>query len=388
MQYRREQNVEMRDCIAEQVQYVIKCRRYLHTIPEAAFCEHKTSRFILSELEKLKPDDLSRYADTGVRAVFSGTKGNPVAIRADMDALPVEEETGLPFQSEHSGYMHACGHDGHMAIALACARIVAGVSRDARRTYVFIFQPAEETTGGADPMIREGVLLDPDVRAIYGLHLWPYIEQGAIGLRPGPLMAAMSDVNIRITGSSCHGARPQDGADTIVAAAHFVAAAQSVISRNIDPYDAAVLTIGRIEGGHARNVIAGETRLEGTLRSFDENVHRRLRARLADQLQGLSAMFHVETSVEETMAYPAVCNDPALYKSALQHLSGRRIVEPAPVMISEDFSFYQQAVPGLFAFLGTGSPEHDEPLHSARFTFDEGVLPAGVEYYLRVTGFE
>lgn len=368
-----------------QFERLVQIRRDLHRMPEEAFEEQETSEYVFCFLKTLQPDSLERMCGTGVKAVFGrDLAGGAVAVRADMDALPVEEETGLPFASRNSGCMHACGHDGHMSMALVTASIVAENRQNLTQPYTFIFQPAEETTGGADPMIQAGVLENPRVKSIYGLHLWPYIPQNILGLHPGPLMASMSDINIHVQGRSCHGARPQDGADALLAACQLVTAAQSIVSRNIDPYQAAVVSFGRIEGGEARNIVSDSVKLEGTLRAFDTTTRAVVRRRLGEILRGLDEMYGVRTESAETMNYPAVVNSPELCSRARSLLADDEWMDVEPVMISEDFAFYQQHVPGLFTFLGTGSACYHEPLHSARFAFDEQVLLTGVEFLLRV----
>lgn len=374
--------------VAEQEDFLRETRRALHRIPEEAFTEKKTSAYLWDALEQMHPDRMEHMVGTGIKTVFFGKdQSTSVGIRADIDALPVAEETGLEFASTHPGYMHACGHDGHMAMALTAARIVSQARDQQEHSYTFIFQPAEETTGGAQPMIEGGVLESPHVTSVYGVHLWPYVPEGKIGLRPGPLMASMIDLNVHIEGKSSHGAKPQDGADAIVAAAHLVAAAQSVVARNVDPFESAVLTIGKMRGGSARNVIADTADIEGTVRTFRESVQERARARMQAICEGIGTTFEVRCEYSESMAYPPVDNSEELYKHAIAVLPEDSWCTPDPVMISEDFSFYQKAVPGLFAFLGTRSPGHEESLHSSRFTFDEAVLALGVEYFLRVTGF-
>lgn len=376
--------MEISKSVRERFDELVAIRRDLHQIPEEAFEERETSDYVFQYLRALQPDRLERLCGTGVKAVFGLEKtGDAVAVRADMDALPVMEATGLPFASKAPGRMHACGHDGHMAIALVTAAIVSASRAQLMRPVTFIFQPAEETTGGAKPMIEAGVLENPAVGSIYGLHLWPYMPHGILGLHAGPLMASMSDINIRIEGKSCHGARPQDGSDALVAACEFITAVQSIVSRNVDPYETAVLSFGRIEGGEARNIVCAAVDLEGTLRVFSEDIRVLIRKRLDHMMKGLEDMYEVRCSSAETMSYPAVVNSRELCDRARSCFTMNEWIDPLPVMISEDFSFYQQCVPGLFAFLGTGTPEHSEPLHSARFAFNEEVLMTGVEFFLR-----
>lgn len=365
-------------------------RRYLHTIPEESLKEYKTSKFIYSFLQDLKPDQLECITPTGIKAVFLAP--NPkktVAIRADIDALPIEEPNGsCPFVSQHKGMMHACGHDGHITIALITAKIISAAKNNLKCNYVFLFQPAEEKLGGAQSMIEHGALINPRVDEIYGLHLWPYLQGGTFGLKTGALMASMCDINITILGRGSHGARPQQGIDAIVAASQFINGIQTIISRNTDPFTPAVITIGKISGGTTHNVICEEVHLEGTVRTFEENVKRTIKNRLQNMLDGIEQMHGVRCTTKETMAFPAVVNDQALYEAACVKLADHRIEFVDPVMMSEDFSYFQQEIPGLYAFLGIADELHSAPLHSNEFDFDECWLQYGVDFYLRMTNFE
>jgi amidohydrolase len=363
----------------------VEWRRALHRIPECAFEETETSRYLLEQLKKMKPDRIELMARTGIKAVFNGKRAaRTVAVRADMDALPVQEETDAPYRSEKPGAMHACGHDGHMAMALAAAQVVSQSRNKMGCNAVFLFQPAEETIGGARPMVEEGALEAPHVDEIYALHLWPELPKGILGLAKGALMSAMDGVNIEITGRSAHGAKPQQGSDALVAAAHFVTAAQSIVARGIDPLEPAVLTIGKIKGGGARNVICGKVLMEGTVRSLDSAVSERVNKRIGEMLDGLTRMFGVEGKIVRTTSFPPVVNPGPLYDKVCNLLDESEYRVVAPVMVSEDFSCFQQEVPGFYALLGAGAEGYGRPLHSSRFDFDEGVLLAGVEYYLRV----
>lgn len=367
--------------------FVIEQRRKLHAIPELAEEEKETAAYIEEQLRLLRPDSLERLFRTGVKAVFLAK--NPkktIGLRADMDALPVQEPDACPFRSVHEGRMHACGHDGHMAIMLGMAALIAQKRDQLENNYVLIFQPAEEADGGAQPMMDEGALENPKVDEVYGLHIWPYLEAGKIGIKPGPLMAGMRDINVDIIGKSAHGARPQHGTDAVVAAAQFVNQAQTIISRNVDPVDTAVLTLGVIKGGEARNIVCDRVHMEGTLRTFDDGVADMVKGRLYDILSGLEKGMGVETRCYETMAFPAVVNDRALTQRAKERLDESDIAHVEKVMISEDFSCYQRKVPGLFVFLGVRDEGHDAPLHTKEFGFDEKYLLTGMEYVARMAG--
>lgn len=363
-----------------------RIRRELHRIPELSGQERETSQYVYDFLCALHPDALEVLFETGVRAVFlvpGATR--TIAFRADIDGLPVQElNEEAEFVSSHAGCMHACGHDGHTAIMLCLASLVARRREMLRENIVFLFQPAEEADGGALPMIERGALRQPDVDEIYGLHLWPSLPAGKFGLKAGPLMSHMRDLNVDIYGKGAHGARPQNGVDAMVAAAQFINQVQSVVSRNVDPYEMAVVTLGVISGGEARNVICGSVHIEGTIRTFDKAVSDGVKARVLEILQGLEAGMGVRTAYSETMTFPAVVNPPELVGKARALLDVDDVVEVQEVMMSEDFSQYQEHTKGLFLFLGIG--EDAEPLHSGHFNFDERYLMNGMEFMARVIG--
>ncbi|MEG0593794.1 MAG: M20 family metallopeptidase [Christensenella sp.] len=381
--------MRVRQQVVQYLDEITKLRRELHKIPEYSFKEYNTSEYLMDYLKCLKPDLLENVAGTGIKAVFSAKKPQKtVAIRADIDGLPVTEHNDISFRSQHDNMMHACGHDGHMAAALICAKIISGARDRLKNNYVFLFQPAEETTGGALPMIEAGALKNPNVDEIYGIHLWPYLKAGLVGTKAGPLMADMCDLNITVKGRGSHGAKPQDGRDALVAAAQLIMGVQSIISRNVDPYKTGVITIGKISGGETRNVICEKVTLEGTIRTFEPKVTAIIKRRLAEMLEGLDIMYGVQSEYAETMTYPAVVNDEKLYEKVKEKFSRDELVEVEPVMISEDFSNFQRAVKGVYAFVGIAETTDAEPLHSSRFNFNEQVLLNGVEYFLRVTDFE
>ncbi len=376
---------KVRECFDE----LVKLRRDLHKIPEYSFDTFETYQYVMTYLSTLKPDRLTPCAGTGIKAVFLADNAQKtIAIRADMDGLRVPEKTGLDYASMHENMMHACGHDGHMAIALVCAKLISEAKKRLKYNYVFLFQPAEETVGGARPMIEQGALSDPQVDEIYGIHLWPDVPLGLVGMKQGPIMAQMCDFNIDIVGKSAHGAKPQAGTDALVAAAHLISAAQTIVSRNIDPYETAVLTIGRMEAGQTRNVICEKAHLEGTIRGFEPYVMDTVKRRLREMLDGLCVMYGVTYTYEEPMGYPAVSNDGALYERAQKCFQAEEEMLVVPYMMAEDFSNYQQEIPGLYSFIGIGEGGNTRPLHSSDFEFNEQALLNGVEYFLRVTDFE
>lgn len=376
--------MELHECVKEMENELRSLRRALHQIPEESFKEYKTSQFVREYLDALQPDLISTLAKTGIKAVFHTGASKTVAIRADIDALPVEEKTSLPFASNHPGWMHACGHDGHMAAALCMAKLVAARKGKLKTNFVFLFQPAEETIGGAKPMIDEGALTDPKIDEIYGIHLWPGVPKGKIGLKAGALMANMCDVNIRIAGKNAHGAAPHYGRDALLAAAHFITQANSILARSIDPSAPAVLNIGRMLAGDARNIVCGEALIEGTVRSFDDNVAQSIKSRIIEIMEGIDKSFGTRSEYFETMAYPALINSEELYSRAAGRFMNGEIYDTPPVMMSEDFAYFAKETKGLFAFIGTGG----EPLHSDKFDFDEKILNCALEFYVRVCDVE
>lgn len=363
---------------------LVRVRRALHMIPEEAYKEFKTSQFIKEYLHALGPDSITDIAKTGVKAVFDAGAEKTVAIRADMDALPIEEQNNFPHKSTHPGFMHACGHDGHMAVALCFAKIISLNRNKLKTNFVFLFQPAEETIGGAQQMIKEGALENPHVDEIYGIHLWPDVPKGKVGFKDGPMMANMCDMNIRIVGKSAHGAAPQEGKDALLASAHFIVQANSIISRNIAPSKPAVLNIGCIKAGDARNVVCGEAIIEGTIRSFDDTVSEIIKDRIHNIMKGIDKAFGTQSEYFETMDYPVLINDRQLYLKAACKFLESEIISADGVMMAEDFTYFAQKTKGLFAFIGTGGNQ----LHSNSFNFDEDVLSNALEYYIRTSNFE
>lgn len=363
--------------------YVTQTRRTLHQIPELGFDLPKTSAFIQAELKSFGYDPVV-MAKTGVIAIKKGRTEKAIAFRSDMDALPVLEQTTHGFQSTHPGQMHACGHDGHMTMLLGFAKSVADLP-PFNHTLVFIFQPAEEGPGGAKVLIDEGLFDRFAIQSIFGIHLFPGLPEGSLGITAGPMMASAMEFSVTIHGKSAHAAQPHEGQDAIVVASQVIQAYQTIISRNRDPLETAVITIGSIHGGEAPNIIAREVVLKGTVRGFDPNVMAMIKRRMNEINAGLSAATQTQITAQLVDAYPAVINDAALTAKVSSHLSLPQ-APLKPKMFAEDFSYYQQQVPGLFAFLGTNDDSGDlaYPLHSCYFNFNEKVLLQGIEYYRQV----
>jgi len=363
---------------------LIQHRRHLHMYPELGFDVYATRDYILSCLKDYGFNEIRILAGTGIKAVMKGKgSGMTLAFRADMDALPLQEETGVEFASINCGKMHACGHDGHMAILLALAEWLGLHKGELNGNVVLIFQPAEETVGGALPMIKEGVLEDPKVDAIFGLHLLPDIPQGKIGLKEGPVMAQNCEFTVEITGKSAHGAMSHQGVDALLASCHFVNLVYGLFHRWVASDEEAVFTIGKLQAGEERNIIAGKAVIEGIVRTFDERVYEQIKENIQGLLRGLELSHGVKAQYREDVYYPAVNNDPKLVSQLKEFLPHRALQDIQPMMIAEDFSYYQQRVPGVYMFLGCGneSKGFTAPLHSSKFNFDEEVLLYGLQAY-------
>lgn len=361
-------------------------RRELHRIPEMAFDLPKTRDYIADALREMGYEPELQWGRCAVVARLQGDSDDTLAFRADMDALTVSEETGVAFVSEHPGIMHACGHDGHMAALLGLAAVLKARSAKPRVSVLFIFQPAEEGPGGAKLLVEEGLLEKHSVRAIIGTHLFPGLPEGTVGLKEGPFMAQNGEVDLIVTGKSAHGAQPQHGIDAVVAAADLVLRLQAVTAREVSPLDPVVLTFGRIEGGERCNIIAREVQLNGTMRAFRDPVFRSVQESIRRHARGTEAAFGCKVEVVFRDMYPAVDNDRHLTALAAESVPSERLAWLEPQMLAEDFAFYQQAVPGLFFFMGTGNEAlgFTAPLHNAGFNFSETVLSEIVALNLKL----
>jgi hippurate hydrolase len=363
--------------------YLKETRRHLHQIPEIGFDCFITSAYLQKELRSFGYEPII-MAKTGVIAVKPGKNKDAIAFRSDMDALNVLEQTQVDFESQIKGQMHACGHDGHMAILLAFAKSVAHLE-PFNHSLVFVFQPAEEGPGGARVMVEEGLIERFNITKIFGLHVFPGLNEGIIGLAKGPMMAQSMEIEIHIQGKSAHAAEPHEGTDALVCAAQLILAAQSIVSRNVDPLETAVITFGTIKGGEAPNIIPQEVVLTGTARAFNPQVMSLIHKRLEAIFNGLSISTGCQIKASLIDTYPPVLNDEALYDRLSENLTCKtQVVKPK--MFAEDFSYYQQKVPGLFAFVGTRNElkNYIYPVHSCFFNFDEEALVSGVEYYTQV----
>ena len=358
---------------------VVAHRRALHRIPELSDQLPETTAYVRSVLSALDCA-VSMPIPGAVCAYFDAGKPETVAFRADMDALPETERTGLPYASVHPGVMHACGHDGHTAMALALAEFVSAHLRELPRNVLFLFQPAEETFGGARPLCETGILEARRVVRVFGLHLWPGLEAGRVFTRPGPLMARANEVTVSITGHSVHISKASQGRDALAAGVEFYRRAAALIGSVPPPR---VLGFGRLVSGTVRNAVSGETLLEGTLRTYQEETYRACREGLERIGREVAAETGCQVDVLFSEGYPPVWNHEALHDILCRQLGPDAPAPLAePVLAAEDFSFYQQRVPGVFCFLGVGATAE---LHAPEFCFDdELVLPRGVEFLQRL----
>ncbi len=369
---------------------LVAWRRHLHQRPELAFKENLTAEFVAQKLQAWDILHETGIAKTGIVATITGQRPGPVlAIRADMDALPIQEENDVPYCSTHPGIMHACGHDGHTTIALGTAYSLAQ-HRDFAGTVKIIFQPAEEGPGGAKPMIATGVLENPQVDGIVGLHLWNVLPVGTVGVRSGPLMAAAEFFECQIFGKGGHGAIPQQTVDAVLIASQIVTTLQTIVARNINPLDTAVITVGSLHAGTAKNIIADTARLAGTVRYFNPELGDMLPERIEAIIAGICACHGASYDFNYQRMYPPTVNDQGmadLVRSVAETVvePGLGIVPNCQTMAAEDMSFFLQEVPGCYFFLGSANPHLglDYPHHHPRFDFDETVLGVGVELFLR-----
>jgi amidohydrolase len=363
---------------------LVSWRRDFHQHPELGFEETRTARIIAAYLQELGLEVQTGVGQTGVVGTLDGgTPGPTLMLRFDMDALPIQEANDLPFASRLAGRMHACGHDGHVAIGLGAATMLARQQADLAGRIKFVFQPAEEGLGGAIAMIADGVLDDPHPDAALALHLWNHLPYGQVRVTPGPAMAASSTFTLTVQGKGGHGAAPHKANDPVLAAAHIVAALQSIVSRNIDPLNSVVVTIGEFSAGTTFNVIPETAVLRGTVRSYDNDTHRLIYRRILEMAKNMATAFGCEASMETVAIVPAVVNDVAVAQTVRQAAAGvvgaENVVDGRD-MASEDMGHFLEEVPGCYFFIGSAgeSPELSFPHHHPRFNFDERALVVGL----------
>ncbi len=369
---------------------VVSWRRHLHAHPELSYQEEETASFVEERLREmgLRP---TRVAKTGVVALVEGAReGKTVALRADMDALPIVEETGLPFSSKRPGVMHACGHDAHTAILLGAAKLLSSNREVIRGCVKLIFQPAEEAAprGGAPSMIEAGVLDEPRVEAILGLHVWPDLPLGEIGIKEGAMSAASDPFRIEVLGKSAHASTPHYGVDAIAICGPLLSALHSIVSRQVSPTDQAVVTVGTIQGGQRYNVLADRVEMRGTARTYDPAVRDRVERAIRSAVEGICSSMGGTGVLEYNRGYPPTVNDPfvtEVMRSLIRDLFGEEALFEVrqPALGGEDFAFYAERVKGAFMWLGCRPkevPVEEFPtLHNGRFNPDERCLPIGVK---------
>ena len=354
-------------------------RRDIHREPELGFDTKKTAEKVLVALEGLPLEIEVGVAENGIVATLRGGNDGPaVGMRADMDALPITEETGLPFASEVEGKMHACGHDGHTSMLVGAAHALCGMRDELNGTVRFIFQPAEEGGGGGRVMVEEGVAEGLD--SIFALHLWPGLPFGTVATKAGPIMAAADAFEMEIEGTGGHGAMPHLSADAVVIAAHVVTVLQTVVSREVDPVEPAVLTVGEIGAGTAFNIIPEKARLGGTVRTLNEDLRRGMPGRIEAIAQGVARGMRGDATLDYRFSYPVTRNDAGAAARALETATAlfdeESVLElPNPSMGAEDFAYFLERVPGAFVWLGVG--EDASGLHTPQFAFDEKILARG-----------
>ena len=373
----------LRDDVRAVLEEAIAMRRYLHRHPELSGMEENTRAYICSQLENwgipygICPTNGGIVADVGT--------GEPcVAIRADIDALPIEEKTGLPYASENPGVMHACGHDIHTAILLAVGKVLKSREDNLGGTVRLLFQPAEETTGGAADMIADGCLENPRVSAVLGLHVAPTLPVGKAEFCVGTMNAAVTDFTLKVLGKGCHGVHPEQGVDAIVAAAQVVTALQSIVSRNIAPTTPGVVTIGTIQGGTKENIVADQVTMTGTIRALEPETQKRLKAAVKRVVENTAMACGARAAVEMSDACPALINHDQLLAKMIclaeKTIGEENVVRmSSPSMGADDFAFFSDAVPGCFLNIGTlGERKDDQVLHSAVYAPDEGCMEVGI----------
>ncbi|MBW2482693.1 MAG: amidohydrolase [Deltaproteobacteria bacterium] len=380
--------VDIRSLVDEFKELVIKTRRDLHQIPEVGYAEEKTSAYVADYLKREGLDVQTGIAQFGVVGLLeSGKPGPTVMIRADMDALLLQEETGLAFASTHDGVMHACGHDAHMAMALVAATILKRITTDFSGTVKFVFQPAEEGPGGAKPMIDEGVMENPKVDYAVGCHLWPWIPEGTIGVRSGAFMAAMDRFDLKIIGKGGHGAMPHMCIDALEVGTQVVNALQRIASRHMDPLEPTVVTVGSFHAGTTFNIIPGQAEMCGTTRTFNLDIWDSWEQRLKKVIGGVCKSMGADFELKFEKGYPPTVNDDEISdvvrRCATEVVGPEKVVEPPRTMGGEDMAYFLQRAKGCFYALGAGRDGY-APVHNPQFMFNEDILALGVETHCRV----
>lgn len=370
-------------------------RRDIHAHPETAFEEFRTSDVIAAKLQEIGVDAISRnWAKTGIVATIHGKTGaandpdRAIGLRSDIDALPIVEESGLPYASTVHGKMHACGHDGHIATLLLAAKYLAK-HRNFSGSVHLIFQPAEESGGGGEVMVKEGLLQKFPVKSVWGMHNWPSMKVGTFGMRPGPTMAAVDEFYLTVHGKGGHAAYPHRTIDPIVIGAQLVTALQTIVSRNVDPVKQAVCSVTQFHAGFTHNVIVEKADIVGTLRSFDADIREMLVQRVREICDGIAKTFNTKINVDIHRGYPSTVNTLAetdFAQAVAKTIVGDENVDGniAPSMGGEDFSFMLEKAPGCYIRLGSGKTDNDPGLHNPKCDFNDEALPYGAMYWVKI----
>jgi hippurate hydrolase len=362
-------------------------RHHLHAHPETAFEEKATSAFVAERLRELGLEVHTGLAGTGVVGVLRhGSSTRAIGLRADLDALHIHEQSGVPHASKHEGRMHACGHDGHTTMLLGAAKALSQ-RRRIDGSVVFIFQPAEENEGGGRVMVEQGLFERFPVGAVYGMHNWPTLPVGRFAMRTGPLMGAFDIFEIVATGKGAHAAMPNLGRDPMLFASHAIGALQSIVSRNLHPLQAGVVSVTQVHAGDTWNVIPNEVVLRGTVRSFERDVQDTIERRMRGIVEGIASTFEMTATLRYERRYPATVNSPAETAHAIAAASAvvgkdRVDTDPMPNMASEDFAFMLQAKPGCYVWLGTQRGADTPGLHNPRYDFNDDALAVGTSYWV------
>jgi amidohydrolase len=371
---------------------MIEWRRFFHEYPELGFEEVKAAEKIGSLLREWGYEVTTGIGKTGVIGFLNNNSDFTLGLRFDMDALPITEATDLPFSSKHAGIMHACGHDGHMSVGLGVAYVLAQLKQSISGNIKVIFQPAEEGLGGALAMIEDGVLENPKVDVILGLHIWPELDSGTVGVRPGTIMAAADKFEITLYGSGGHGGQPHLAIDPITLSAEVIEGLQTIVSREVAPTEPVVISIGSVHGGTAFNIIPNQVELTGTIRTADEAVRERVLKRIEEKVQAIVKGNNASCDIHFKRCFYQTFNDDSLVEefrsTVIDSWGAETLVDlKAPTMTGEDFSEYQRVIPGLYVFVGTRSEAKGLtfPIHHEKYSIDEDVLDFGVEVMVKAT---
>jgi hippurate hydrolase len=363
-----------------------KYRRDLHQIPEPFFKEYKTASYLRKTLTNMGYQPF-QVLETDVLVYIDAGSDETIAFRSDIDALQIKEENQIDFKSKHEGYMHACGHDGHMSMLLAFANYLSDKTDKLNKNILLIFQPAEESIGGALKLIEKNILRDYNVKKIFGIHLFPEIDEGVLASKPNEFMAMASEINIEIFGKSAHGAMPQTGVDSNLIMSKLLIEFQSIQTRMISPIEPTIITFGKIEGGFVRNILSDYAKMEGTIRVFKKDTFDFITKSIKQICEGFEKAYQCTINFEFTNGYLPVINDAELFdlfKKANKNIPIHQF--QSPLMIAEDFSFYQNEIPGLFYYVGTRNEQDGliHSLHNSKFNFNENALKTGVDSYINI----